>query len=145
MSEENKAVVRRDLEELWTHTGNIEAADEIFASNFVAHDTGGDEIHGPEGMKQWATMFRSAFPDLQATIEDQIAEGDKVATRYTLSGTHQGELMGIAPTGNQVEIKCHDLDRIEGGKMAESWTHSDVLGLMQQLGTIPTPGGQAES
>ncbi len=132
-------VVRRDLEELWTHTGNFEAAAEIFASDFAAHDTSGDEIRGPEGMKQWATTFRSAFPDLQATIEDQIPEGDKVATRYTLSGTHQGELLGIAPTGNQVEIKCHDLDRIEEGKMAERWTYSEALGLMQRLGVIPEP------
>jgi predicted ester cyclase len=85
-------------------------------------------------------MFRSAFPDLRIIIEDQVAEGDKVVTRWRGSGTHQGDLFGIAPTGNRVSLVGITINRIEGGKVAEEWQIFDALGMMQQLGAIPSPG-----
>jgi predicted ester cyclase len=84
-------------------------------------------------------VFRDAFPDLRFTAEDIIAEGDKVAARYTMRGTHQGEFMGVAPTGNRIEVTGIDIVRFEGGKMVEHWANSDELGMMQQLGVIPAP------
>ena len=84
-------------------------------------------------------MMRAAFPDLQYTVEDQIAEGDKVVTRYTASGTHRGELMGIAPTGSRVEITGISITRVEDGKIEEIWETHDALGMMRQLGVIPSP------
>lgn len=85
-------------------------------------------------------MFRTAFPDLYGTIEDLIAEGDKVVTRITYRGTHQGEFMGIPPTGRPVTMTFTGINRIAGGKIAEGWVNFDALGMMQQLGVIPTPG-----
>jgi predicted ester cyclase len=84
-------------------------------------------------------MFRAAFPDLHGTIEDQIAEGDKVVSRMTYRGTHQGELMGIPPTGKQVTMSFIGIHRITAGKVAEGWVNFDALGMMQQLGVIPSP------
>lgn len=139
MSEENKALVRREIEEVFNR-GNLDAAEELYAPDYVGHDpTEPEDIRGLEGARQYAAVFRSAFPDLQATVEDQVAEGDRVATRITVRGTHQGELEGIAPTGNRVEIVGIFISRIEGGKIVEDWTNYDALGLMQQLGVIPEP------
>jgi steroid delta-isomerase-like uncharacterized protein len=138
-AEENKAIARRADEELFDR-GNLDVADELFAPNFVFHDpASGEDWHGPESVKQYAAMLRAAFPDLRYTVEDQIAEGDKVATRYIASGTHQGDLMGIAPTGNRVEITGISITRIEDGKIEEIWENYDTLGMMQQLGVIPFP------
>jgi steroid delta-isomerase-like uncharacterized protein len=139
MSEENKALVRRELEKIFSKV-NLDAADEVYAPDYVGHDpTEPEAIRGLEGVRQYAAAFRSAFPDLQATVEDQVAEGDTVATRFTARGTHQGELEGIGPTGNRVEVPGIVISRIEGGKIAEDWTNYDALGLMQQLGVIPQP------
>ena len=97
-------------------------ADELYAPNFVYHDPlSGEDWHGPESVKQYAAMMHAAFPNLYYTVEDQIAEGDKVATRYAAGGTHQGELMGIAPTGERVEITGISVMRINGGKIEEIW------------------------
>jgi steroid delta-isomerase-like uncharacterized protein len=140
MSEENKAIVRRELEEIFVQ-GNLDTADEIYATDYVGHDpTNPEDIRGIEAAKQYASMYRSAFPDLQATVEDQVAEGDKVASRFTFRGTHRGELAGIPPTGNQVEVTGIVISRIEGGKVAEDWSNFDALGMMQQLGVVPPPG-----
>ena len=145
MSEENKAVVRRQEEEIFTQ-GNLDAADEIYAPNYVGHDPSNPEdIRGLEAAKQAAADYREAFPDLQVTVEDLIAEGDKVAARVRFSGTHQGELDGIAPTGRRVDCTGIVISRIEGGKIAEDWANFDDLGLMRQLGAIPELGEQAES
>ena len=136
MSEENKAIVRRQEEELFTQ-GNLDAADEIYAPNYVGHDPSNPEdIRGQEAAKQAAADYREAFPDLQVTIEELIAEGDKVAARVRFRGTHQGELEGIAPTGRRVESTGIVISRIEGGKIAEDWANFDDLGLMRQLGAI---------
>jgi steroid delta-isomerase-like uncharacterized protein len=136
-AEENKAISRRADEELFDR-GNLEVADELFAPNFVHHDpVSGEDWRGPESVKQYAAMMRAAFPDLYYIVEDQIAEGDKVATRYRAGGTHQGELMGIAPTGNRIEITGISITRInDNGKIEEIWENSDTLGMMQQLGAI---------
>jgi steroid delta-isomerase-like uncharacterized protein len=138
-AKENKAIARRADEELFDR-GNLDVADELFALNFVYHDpASGEDWHGPESVKQYATMLRAAFPDLHYTVEDQIAEGDKVVTRYTASGTHQSELMGIAPTGNWVEITGISITRIQDGKIEEIWENYDTLGMMQQLGVVTLP------
>src|SRR3712207_3938701 len=141
MSEENKEKVRRFFQEAFNE-GNLGVADEIFASDYVQHDpTTPEEISGPEGIKGFVQMYRSAFPDSHITVEDLIAEGDKVVTRFRGRGTHQGELFGVAPSGNQVEITGITISRFSGGKIAEDWTNSDTLGLMQQIGGVPSPEG----
>ena len=139
MSEENKTLVRREVEEVFSK-GNLDAAEEIYAPGYVSHEpTSPEDIRGVDGARQFAAEFREAFPDLQVTVEDQFAEWDRVATRFTARGTHQGELEGIAPTGNRVEVTGLVISRITGGKIAEDWTHYDALGLMQQIGAIPSP------
>ena len=146
MSEENKEKVRRFLEEAFNE-GNLDVADELFTSDYVLHDPSlPEEMRGPEGVKGYVQMYRSAFPDTNITVEDQIAEGERVVTRWTGRGTHQGELMGIPPSGNQVELSGITISRFEGGKIAEDWTNYDTLGMMQQIGAIPEePGEQAGS
>ena len=142
-AEENKATLRRVPDEVF-NKGNLDAVDELFTPDYVYHDPGvpGGELRGTEAFKeQWVSMFRTAFPDLQLTIEDQVAEGDKVVSRYTAQGTHQGELMGIPPTNNPVQIMGMIISRFsEEGKIAEEWNLSDTLGMMQQLGAVPAPG-----
>jgi steroid delta-isomerase-like uncharacterized protein len=138
-TEANKAIARRNFEEVWNE-GKLAAVDEIIAANHVNRDPANPGVSGPEGFKQLVSMYRSAFPDTHFAIEAQIAEGDKVVTRWTARGTHQGELMGIPPTGKQLAVTGMTIDRIVGGKIAESWANWDTLGLMQQLGVVPMPG-----
>ena len=90
-------------------------------------------------------MVLSAFPDYHSTVEDQIAEGDEVVTRFSSQGTHQGEFLGIAPTGNRVRVTGIDIARVEEGKIVESWSEADMLGMMTQLGVIPEPGQSEEA
>lgn len=94
-----------------------------------------------EGTKAFTGMYRSAFPDTKMTIDLQIAEGGKVTTRRTAHGTHKGELMGIPATGKQVTITGVGIDRIAGGRIVETWGEFDLMGMMQQLGVVPSPGG----
>lgn len=138
-AEENKAVLRRVAEEIF-NKGDLAVADELIASNYVYHGSGGQEYKGPEGFKRIATMFRTACPDLHMTVEDMVAEGDKVAHRLTIRGTHKGELMGIAPTGKQLTISAVTISRFAGGKEAEAWSNLDMLGMYQQLGVAPPMG-----
>ncbi len=138
MAEENKALVRRWFEDLFNE-GNLDVADEIIAPNHLGHDpTLPDLPIGPEGQKQLVNLYRSAFPDARITIEEQVAEGDTVVTRWTGRGTHQGELMGVAPTGNQVTVTGIDIAHISEGKVVETWTIYDALGMLQQIGAIPS-------
>jgi steroid delta-isomerase-like uncharacterized protein len=138
-TEENKAITRRFLEEIFTG-GNLELVDELFAPDFILHDSSvPQEVRGVEALKQYITMYRTAYPDTHFTVEDQIAEGNEVVTRWTGQGTHQGELMGIPPTGNQVTVTGIEVDRVSGGKIEESWVSYDALGMMQQLGIVPSP------
>jgi steroid delta-isomerase-like uncharacterized protein len=140
--EENKAIVRRFIEEVW-HQKNLTVIDEIFATDYIYHMAGMPDIQGPEGFEQFVTTIPAAFPDIQFTIEDMFAEGDMVAIRVTFRGTHQGELMGIPPTGKQVTVTGIGIQRIADGKFQETWDSFDMLGLMQQLGVVP-PMGQSE-
>ena len=139
-AEENKAVVRREFEEMFNQGGNLDAAEEIYAPDYVGHEPAFGDSHGVEGAKQFAADFRQAFPDLHTTIEEMVAEGEKIVTRFSTRGTHQGEIMGAAPTGKLVTHTGHQTDRFEGGKIVESWTNWDALGLLQEIGAIPSPG-----
>jgi steroid delta-isomerase-like uncharacterized protein len=142
LSEENKALVRRQEEELFSR-GNLDAADEIYAPDYVGHDPSNPEdIRGLEAAKQAASEYRQAFPDLQVTVEDLMAEGDRVAARLRFRGTHLGELDGIAPTGRRVDCTGIVISRMEGGKIAEDWANFDDLGMRQQLRLIPEQGQQ---
>jgi steroid delta-isomerase-like uncharacterized protein len=139
MSEENKILARRFLQEVFSE-GDLEEAGELFAEGFVLHDPAiPEEVRGPEGVKGYVGMYRAAYPDTNFTIEDQIAEGDRVVTRWTGRGTHQGELMGVAPTGSRVEVPGILFDRVSEGKIEESWVVYDALGMMRQIGAIPAP------
>jgi len=142
MSEENKAIVRRSYEELWSK-GNLDVVDELYAADFVLHDPAQPGIRGPEGYKQIVITNRTAFPDLNVKVEDQLAEGDKVATRWTTTGTHQGEFAGIPATGKRGGVTGTTIARVVGGKIVEERSNWDTLGLLQQLGVIP-PMGQDE-
>jgi steroid delta-isomerase-like uncharacterized protein len=137
MSEENKALVRRYFEEIWDR-GNLDLIDELFTTNFVRHGPTATEgeVRGKEGFESLVSMYRSALPDLRIPIEDQIAEADRVVTRWRARGTHQGELMGNAPTGNPASVTGILVDRISGGKIEEEWVDYDTLHLMQQIGAL---------
>ena len=115
---------------------------ELVAANYEGHDPGWPEvIRGPEGLKQWVGAARTLFPDFQITIEDLVAEGDKVASRITMRGSYQGTIPGFPPpTGKQVTFQGILIRRFAGGKMVEGWDLSDMMGLMPQLGVIPVPG-----
>jgi steroid delta-isomerase-like uncharacterized protein len=136
-TEENKVIERRFTEEVWNR-GNLAVVDELMSADYNSHDP--TMPPGSAGFKQFVLMYRSAFPDVHLTIEDQMAEGDKVVSRWTARGTHQGELMGIAPTGKQVTVTGMNIERIVGGKLVEGWSNYDTLGMLQQLGVIPAPG-----
>jgi steroid delta-isomerase-like uncharacterized protein len=138
-AQENKSVVRREFEEIFSQGGNLDAAQEIYAPDYVGHEPTFGDVHGVEGAKQFAATFRQAFPDVQTTMEDQLAEGDKVVTRFTARGTHQGESEDFGPpTGNRIEVTGITFERFsEEGKIVEDWTNFDALGLMQQLGLVP--------
>jgi len=142
-TEQNKAMVRRIFEEVF-NKGNLSVVDEIMTNDYVYHMGQGMEFKGPDGFKQLATIFRNAFPDLHFTVEDMVAEGDKVATRATLQGTHKGDLMGIAPTGKQFTTTGFNIIRFAGGKEVEAFGAADMLAMYQQLGVAPPigPGGK---
>ena len=137
--EENKENARRAIEEVM-NKGNLSLADELVDANYIGHAPGMPDFKGPEGFRQYMTMMRTAFPDIHLTVEDTVAEGDKVVNRYTGRGTHKGELMGIAPTGKQITIAGMVISRYVGGKQVEAWVSSDLLGMMQQMGVVPPMG-----
>jgi steroid delta-isomerase-like uncharacterized protein len=141
MSEENEALVRRYFEEIW-NKGNLELIDELFVTNFVRHGPVGTEgeVRGLEGFKGLVSSYRAGLPDLRIPIEDLIAEGDRVVTRWTAYGTHQGELLGNAPTGNQATVTGILVDRVSGGKIEEEWVAYDTLHFMRQIGGVAAPG-----
>jgi steroid delta-isomerase-like uncharacterized protein len=139
-AEEHKTLIRRFVEEAFNR-GNLDVVDEVYTPDYVGHNAGDPEgVRGPEGVKQFVDLYRGAFPDIHTTIEDMVAEGEKVAYRWTARGAHRGELMGIAPTGHQVTITGITIERIAGGKIAETWNNFDRLGMMRQLGVAPPPG-----
>ena len=140
LSDTNKTVSRRFFEEVFGK-GKLNVLDEIIAPDHV--DSGPGTLPGlptgPEGSKQLVTVYRNAFPDVHFTIDEQIAEGDKVVTRWTGHGTHKGELLGIPATGKSSTVTGIGVDGIVNGKIVESWGMFDQFGMMQQLGIIPTP------
>ena len=140
MSEENKALARRSWEVVTQESLNTleDALAEVYTNDFILHEAG-DVFVGIQGLAQFVSMMRSALPDLRITIEDDMSEGDKVVTRWIAQGTHQGELMGAAPTGNQVTATGITIHRIEEDKIVEEWSNWDALGVMHQIGAVPSP------
>jgi steroid delta-isomerase-like uncharacterized protein len=139
MSEQNKRLVRRAVEEVWNN-GDYDNLAEFVSEDFVVHAaTPEREIHGRDGVRYFYTALRSAFPNLHFTIDAQIAEGDCVVTRWTARGMHAGSFQGVPATGKHVTFSGLDLDRIVDGRVVECWANVDELGLMQQLGAIPAP------
>jgi predicted ester cyclase len=133
VTEENKALARR----AWEAMDNPDLIDEVYASDLVWHEPDRD-IHGIEEAKQMISLYKSAFPDMNVTLEDQIAEGDKVVTRGSIRGTHQGETEEFGPpTGQQIEGTLITISRIEGGMIVEDWDSYDNLTTLQQLGLAP--------
>ncbi len=136
-AEENKALVRRFVEEFWNE-GNMVTADELMAVDAEIHMPTG-EVVNLDGLKSFASTFRGSFPDWHSTFEELIAEGDRVAELWTGRGTHRGELQGIPPTGKRVEVPGSVFYRIIEGKIVEFRGQLDMMGMMQQLGAMPSP------
>ena len=138
--EQNKALARKLVEEV-INQGNISEIDELLIPNFVEHEELPPGIPpGREAPKALFTMLRSAFPDIKATIEHLIAEGDEVVLHMTWTGTQKGEFMGVPPTGKSISINVIDIIRIADGKFVEHWGVMDQMAMMQQLGVVPAPG-----
>jgi steroid delta-isomerase-like uncharacterized protein len=136
MSSENKTIVRRLIEESWK--GDLSVVDELIDRNYVGHDPSIPEpLRGPDGFKEFVSTFHAAYSDARIAVDEQIAEGDKVVTRWTGRGTHDGDLMGVAPTGKQVTVSGLTLSRLANGKVVEEYTNWDTFGMMQQLGVVP--------
>ena len=136
-TDSTKTMIRRIPEELYNHW-NLDVADEVFAADYVEHHPLPPGFPtGIQGIKTFVTMLRAAFPDFHYTVEDIIAEEDKVVVRLTAQGTQSGEFMGLPATGKQATWAETHMCRIAGGKLAEHWVNADQLGMMRQLGLIP--------
>jgi predicted ester cyclase len=139
-AQQNKEKALRFLEEGFGQ-GNLEVVDEVLDADFVCYDPNSESgvVRGANTIKEEIEWFRNAVPDLTYTVEDQVAEGDKVVSRYTAKGTHQGEFFGVAPTGERIEMSGIQIDRFdeESGKMVEEWPEYDLLGAMKQMGAVP--------
>ena len=138
MSDQNKGLARRAFEEVWNQ-GKLTVLDELAASNATYNDPNvpGGKFTGPEGIKQFVQIYRTAFPDVHITINDQIAEGDEVVTRWTATGTHKGQFMGIAPTNKHSTVTGVNIERFQNGKVVEGWANYDMFGMLQQMGVVP--------
>lgn len=135
MSEEHKALAQRSWEIISQR--NPEGLEEVYTADTVLHEPDGD-LQGVEEAKQYLSTYISAFPDMSVSVEDIIAEGEQVVTRWTLRGTHEGEVEEFGPpTGKRVQLEGITIHRIEGGKIVEEWERYDNLGVMQQLGLAP--------
>ena len=138
-TEENRSLVRRYVDEVW-NAGNLELLDEMFSPDYKRYLTPTMPPLTHQVQKQRLAGLRAAFPDIHLTIEDLIAEGDRVALRVTLRGTHQGTFQGVSPTGKQVTVFAIDLVRIENGKFYEHWGGPDLLTALLQLGAVISAG-----
>ena len=137
MSTDNEAVVLRWWEELWNQ-GDISLADDLHTANFRDHDPASPWVQpGPEGMKQKVSAYRAAFPDLSFTMEQTLSAGDRVVTHWRCHGTHQGNILGLAPTGKAIDIEGISIFRLEDGMIAEQTIVWDALGMLTQLGALP--------
>ncbi len=139
MSADNKAFVRSSSEEIW-RTGNAQLIDEHIAASYVLHNPPTGFPPNRDGLKAILQVMRSAFPDLRMTIEDMVAEGDRVVQRRRFEGTHKGEFFGIPATGKSVTVRQIIISRMADGKIAEEWAETDFLGMLQQVGAIPSMG-----
>jgi steroid delta-isomerase-like uncharacterized protein len=135
--ERNKTVYRRFLQEVFNE-GQLARTDELLSPSYVFHDAPPGTPEGAEGIRHVVTMFRTAFPDLKITIEEMVAERDKVCVRVTTRGTHKGTLFEIAPTGKAVTMTGLTMVTIKDGRVAESWVKNDVMGLLKQLEAEPS-------
>ena len=142
MSEANKAIVRRLIEEVWNE-GKLSVIDEIHASDYVGHAPP-EHMWGPEDYKELVARYRAALPDIRWTIDDMITEGDKVVFRWSTRWTHEGEFAGVAPTGRKGTAMGISICRIADGKIAEEWATWDALGFLQQIGVIPELVGKSK-
>jgi predicted ester cyclase len=148
MSEENKRLVKDFFEEVWNNK-NLDLLDVVYSPDFVLHALwqntsagGAIEAHGIEPAKKVIGGWLAGFPDMTVTVDDQVAEGDKVGSRHTSTGTHTETFMGMAPTGKKATITGMTITRIENGKMVEAWTAWDALGMFEQLGLAPGAAGK---
>ena len=141
MSETNKAVVRRLIEAF--NTGNIALLDELVSTNYVYHEPTVGERRGVQGSKDIINTYRTAYPDARLTIDEQFADGDTVVTRWTATGTHNGTLFGIAPTGRRVTCTGILISRVQNGKIVEEHESVDMLGMLRQIGVLPAALGKA--
>jgi predicted ester cyclase len=136
MAADNKAIMRQLFEEPWK--GNLGVIDEYVDANYVGYDPSMPEpMRGPQAFKEFVQMYLAAFPDGAIKVDEQIAEGDTVATRWTGRGTHGGDLMGIAPTRKQVTVSGLSISKLKNGKLVEDYSNWDTLGMLQQLGAVP--------
>ncbi len=119
------------------NSGNLDVLDDVFAPNVVDHDPAPDQGPGPAGFKHFFEGLRGAFPDLHVTPEHMVVDDDNIAFAYTITGTHQGDFLGIAPTGKRISARGMQIGRFEGGKIVERWGSSDELGILHQLGVSP--------
>jgi steroid delta-isomerase-like uncharacterized protein len=135
-----KAIITRWVKEAW-NSGNLAVSDEIFAPGYVVHDPASppSPLRGPEAIKQLLARYRSGVPDVQIVIDEMVAEGNTVVWRWSLTGTHLGDLMGIAPTKRSVAVTGMVMSRFENGKWAEDHVNWNTLGMLQQIGVVPTP------
>jgi len=138
-AEQNKSIVRRWVEEGW-NKGNLAVIDQVYAPNFVQHEPSPMQVTSSEALKQYVGGYLAAFPDLHFTIDDLVAEGDKVVWRFTSTGTQTGPFIGMPATGKTGNITGLVMFRLENSRIVEGWVNIDTLGLLQQLGVIPMPG-----
>jgi steroid delta-isomerase-like uncharacterized protein len=142
MSDAYETLLHRWFEEVW-NKGRAEAIDEMFADEGIAHglnDPHGNELRGPQGYRPFFERFRNAFPDLRVIVEDAITEGDKIAARCTVRGTHTGEGIGLAPTDRPVEFTGMTIVRVKDGKVVEAWNNFDFMAMFQQMGALQFSG-----
>lgn len=135
---QTKSPIRLVFDEAFNQ-GNLGIVDKVLTPNHFAHTTFGGAPNGPQGLKWLIAILRTAFPDLQCTVEDEIREGDKVAAHWTMRGTHKGLFLGNPPTGKRVEVQGIIFARIENDRIIEDWTLTDQMGILQQLGIVPPP------
>ena len=138
-TEQNKSIVRRWIEEGW-NKANIGLIDPVYAANFVQHDPNVPmPVRSADDLKNYVGAYLTAFPDLHFTVEDLVAEGDRVVWRFNSHATHLGVLMGIPPTGKQALVTGIVIFRLAESRIAEAWVNIDALGMLQQIGVIPAP------
>jgi steroid delta-isomerase-like uncharacterized protein len=140
MSAADKIALHRRYNDEVLNQGNLDLVDDLFTPDYVDHAHASPEIHGPQGLRQFVSVLANAFPDRRFTVEDRVIDHDRMAVRWTLRGTHEGEFAGIPPTGKQVTVTGISIHHFAGDKIQESWDYYDALGLLQQFGVLPRPG-----